>query len=169
MHAWNDRRGTYLAQKIRSLYANGCDVRLMYGYAGAKVRATVANKTRRGYVPVHTTGYDTNDDGFIDLYTHQKQLLINGNYARDPSTRMVVTGSSNWNDEGLRGDEEIFQMKLDGAYKDYARNFNWMYKYRSTRVKYIPYGSTRIAAGQTLMRFDPLTELERFGPAWETG
>lgn len=169
MHAWNERRGTYLAQKIRSLYANGCDVRLMYGYAGEKVRATFANKTKRGYIPVHTTGYDTNEDGFIDLYTHQKQLLINGNYGTDHSTRMVVTGSSNWNDEGLKGDEEIFLIKLPGAYKNYANNFNWMYKYRSTRVKYIPYGSARISAGTSLMRYDPSTELKRFGPAWETG
>jgi hypothetical protein len=82
---------------------------------------------------------------------------------------MVVTGSSNWNDEGLKGDEEIFLIKLAGAYRNYARNFNWMYKYRSHRVRYIPYGSARISAGQTLMRFDPSTELKRFGPAWETG
>jgi phosphatidylserine/phosphatidylglycerophosphate/cardiolipin synthase-like enzyme len=169
MHAWNDRRGTYLAKKIRSLYASGCDVRLMYGYAGAKVRATFATRTKRGFVPVHTTGYDTNEDGFIDLYTHQKELLINGNYGTDNSTRMVVTGSSNWNDEGLRGDEEIFLIRLGGAYKNYAKNFNWMYKYRSSRVKYIPYRSKGVSAGQTTMRFDPMTQLKRFGPAWESG
>jgi phosphatidylserine/phosphatidylglycerophosphate/cardiolipin synthase-like enzyme len=168
MHAWNGRRGTYLAKKIRSLYANGCDIRLMYGYAGEKVRATFATKTKRGYVPVHTTGYDTDEDGFIDLYTHQKELLISGHYGSDHSKKMVVTGSSNWQDEGLRGDEEIFLIKRGAAYKDYARNFNWMYKYRSSRVKYIPYGTTRIAAGQSLMRFDPSTELQRFGPAWES-
>ena len=60
-------------------------------------------RTKRGYVPAHTNGYDTNDDGEVDLYTHQKELMISGNYGKDRSTSLVVTGSSNYQDAGLRG------------------------------------------------------------------
>ena len=173
MHAWNESRGLYLAQKIRSLYAQGCDVRLMYGFAGESVRNTFASKTPRGYIPVHTTGYDTNEDGFIDLYTHQKELLISGSYGKSRGVKMVVTGSSNWNPEGLKGDEEILSMKFAGAYRQYTNNFQFMWTKKSQLVKYIPYPSatnnTPMAALQRLFATvqKELTP-KRGGPAWET-
>ncbi|CUR60949.1 putative phospholipase D-like protein [metagenome] len=172
MHAWNEYRGLYLAQKIRSLFAQGCDVKLMYGFAGESVRNTFATKTPRGYIPVHTTGYDTNEDEFIDLYTHQKELLISGNYGKKRGTKMVVTGSSNWNPEGLKGDEEILSMKLDGAYKQYANNFQFMWANKSHLVKYIPYPSTTDkSALASLQRLFATVQEEsipkRGGPAWE--
>ena len=185
MHAWNDPRGTYLANKVRSLYAKGCNVKLMYGFGGESVRHSFATKTKHGYIPVHTTGKDTNDDGFIDLYTHQKELLISGHYGRSTHTRLVVTGSSNYNTEGVRGDEEILQIKnRRGAWNDYTNDFVRMWKHFSTLVKYIPYPNavaeppTTTARAFTLGR--ALTEAQssgsdltiapgpkRGGPAWE--
>jgi len=139
MHAWNDHRGTYLAQKIRQLYAAGCDVKLMYGLSGASVRRVFKTPTSRGYIPVHTTGYDTDEDGFIDLYTHQKELLISGNYGKHRDTELVVTGSSNWNTDGMRGDEEIFLIKGRPAYASYISDFSNMWDKHSKLVAYIPY------------------------------
>jgi phosphatidylserine/phosphatidylglycerophosphate/cardiolipin synthase-like enzyme len=139
MHAWNDPRGTYLARKIRQLFIAGCDVKVMYGISGASVREVFKNRTKRGYLPVHTTGYDTNNDGFIDLYTHQKELLISGNFGKDPSTDLVVTGSSNWNIDGLRGDEEIFLIRRARAYNQYINDFTRMWEKHSKLVAYIPY------------------------------
>lgn len=171
MHAWNDYRGTYLAQKIRQLYAQGCDVKLMYGFAGAQVRHTFATSTARGYIPVHTTGYDTDEDGFIDLYTHQKELLISGNYGTKRDTDLVVTGSSNWNTDGMRGDEEIFLIKRRHAYGDYIRDFSDMWTKHSKLVAYIPYPNrppppptTRTASGARVVAPEPLPG----GPAWES-
>jgi phosphatidylserine/phosphatidylglycerophosphate/cardiolipin synthase-like enzyme len=139
MHAWNDSRGRYLAQKIRQLYAAGCDVKLMYGLSGASVRQVFKDPTTRGYIPVHTTGFDTNDDGLIDLYTHQKELLISGNFGKDRGTDMVVTGSSNWNIDGVRGDEEIFLIRRADAYAQYIADFSRMWDKFSKLVAYIPY------------------------------
>ena len=187
MHAWNDERGHYLAQKIRRLYAAGCDVKLMYGFAGANVRSTFATSTARGYIPVHTTGMDTNDDGLIDLYTHQKELLISGHYGKSTHTRLVVTGSSNWNKDGIRGDEEIFLIKNRlGAWNQYIADFSRMWEKFSTRVKYIPYpdpdptdptdppespramglGSSMVEPHQ-VVRFTIAQEAKPGGPAWE--
>ena len=91
-------------------------------------------------MPVHTTGMDTNEDGLIDLYTHQKELLISGHYGKSTHTRLVVTGSSNYNKDGIRGDEEIFLIKNRlPAWKAYINDFQRMWKHFSTRVKYIPY------------------------------
>ena len=186
MHAWNDARGTYLAQKIRQLYAQGCDVKLMYGFAGAQVRRTFATETgERGFIPVHTTGMDTDEDGFIDLYTHQKELLISGNYGENRGTEMVVTGSSNWNIDGVRGDEEIFLIRKNLAYNAYLDDFRTMWDKYSKLVAYIPYPdrpptptpTTSIRAGareivpaepesalRSVVRSEPLPG----GPAWES-
>jgi phosphatidylserine/phosphatidylglycerophosphate/cardiolipin synthase-like enzyme len=186
MHAWNDYRGTYLAQKIRQLYASGCNVQLMYGFAGANVRQTFATRTARGYIPVHTTGYDTNEDGLIDKYTHQKELLVSGHYGKSTHTRLVVTGSSNWNTDGTRGDEEIFQIRnRSTAWHDYIDDFvrMWTNEELSSRVKYIPYpdpepttstGIRPFTLGRALL--EPGAQVQHFtiaqtakpgGPAWE--
>ncbi|WP_191908038.1 phospholipase D-like domain-containing protein [Nocardioides cynanchi] len=182
MHAWNDPRGTYLARKIRALYAAGCDVKLMYGISGASVRAVFKNSTQRGYIPVHTTGYDTNLDGFIDLYTHQKELLISGNFGKNRGTKMVVTGSSNWNIDGLRGDEEIFEMRRARAYAQYINDFDSMWAKHSKLVAYIPYPNrppsppppttTTVRPGaRVLVPTEPestvTAEPKAGGPAWE--
>jgi phosphatidylserine/phosphatidylglycerophosphate/cardiolipin synthase-like enzyme len=185
MHAWNDVRGHYIAQKARELYGRGCDVKLQYGFAGASVRDTFAAKTNRGYIPVHTTGKDTNEDGLIDLYTHQKELLISGHYGKSTHMRMVVTGSSNYNTDGVRGDEEILLIKNRfGAWKSYINDFTRMWTKFSTRVKYIPYPNpdpnepptTPRAMGMGSSMIEPHAQVVRFtiapgpkpgGPAWE--
>ena len=189
MHAWNDARGRYIAQKARRLYAAGCDVKLMYGFAGRSVRDTFASRTHRGFIPVHTTGKDTNEDGLLDLYTHQKELLISGHYGKSTHTRLVVTGSSNYNREGIRGDEEIFfiQNRLP-AWNDYIKDFQRMWANFSTRVKYIPYpnaaptdptdptdpttramghGDSLIESPGHVVRFTIAQAARPGGPAWE--
>ncbi|ANH36571.1 hypothetical protein I601_0117 [Nocardioides dokdonensis FR1436] len=137
MHAWDGDRGTYLARRMRKLYALGCDVKLQYGYAGKKVRNELGVRTSRGYVPVRSNGMDTDLDGEIDLYSHMKLLIISGNYGNDSSKRVVVTGSSNYQDSGLRGDELIFRMFDQGkATKQYLANFDWMWNNRTRAVPY---------------------------------
>ena len=137
MHAWDGDRGTYLARRLRKLYALGCDVRLQYGYAGARVRKEFGVRTPRGYVPVRSSGMDTNADGEIDLYSHMKLLVISGNYGNDTSKRVVVTGSSNYQDSGLRGDELLFRMfDQTKATKQYLAHFDWMWKNRTRAVPY---------------------------------
>jgi phosphatidylserine/phosphatidylglycerophosphate/cardiolipin synthase-like enzyme len=129
---------------------------------------------------------DTNDDGLIDLYTHQKELLISGHYGKSTHARIVVTGSSNWNTDGVRGDEEIFLIKNRiRTWNAYIADFQRMWDKFSTRVKYIPYpnpdpnaptaeGLRRMGMGSAA--FEPHSQAVRFtiaqtakrgGPAWE--
>jgi phosphatidylserine/phosphatidylglycerophosphate/cardiolipin synthase-like enzyme len=169
MHAWNDWRGGYIASKVRSLFAEGCDVRLMYGMASANVREVFATKTKRGYLPVHITGYDTEEvgglDGKIDLYGHQKVLAVSGNYWGDSSTSFVFTGSSNWNAGGAKGDEIIFRASGETLVNRYRKNFNYIWENGSHLAKYIPYPS---ADRITFFRTAEETEPSPGGPAWET-
>ena len=124
MHAWDGQRGIMLAKKFRNLYAKGCDVKLLVGYAGKRVRQIFATPTKRGRVPVRSTGYDTNGDGEIDLYSHEKELMINGHYGKARGKKVIVTGSSNYQNGGQYGDELIFKVFSPGLHTKYVRHFN---------------------------------------------
>jgi phosphatidylserine/phosphatidylglycerophosphate/cardiolipin synthase-like enzyme len=140
MHSWGGVRGAYIARRLRDLYDEGCDVRLLYGFAGAMVRAELARPTSRGRIPIRSTGYDTNGDGELDLYTHQKNLTISGQHAGDRSARIVVTGSSNWTVGGMRGDEEIVVINGMGVLPAYRADFDWLWNQRSHHVSWSPTG-----------------------------
>ncbi|HEX5495973.1 MAG TPA: hypothetical protein VFX70_15500, partial [Mycobacteriales bacterium] len=167
-------RGAWLARKFRSLYADGCDVRLMYGFAGAATRQVLARPTSRGYVPVRSNGYDTDQDGYLDLYSHQKELMISGHYGSQSKYRLVVTGSSNYNNHGLTGDEILFLIHRHAAFTAYLRNFNYLWTYLTHRVHYQPSSpsSTARTAPSTgeAWRTDPTpaTQPSRGGAAWES-
>lgn len=154
MHAWDGRRGAYIAAKLRRLYGAGCDVKVMYGKGGAGVRRELGVRTSRGYVPARTNGYDTDEDGDVDLYTHQKELIISGHYGKDRSTSLVVTGSSNYQDSGLRGDEEIFQLRSVGVLRQYVNNWKYIWENRARPIHYV---NGRVVAPTFTFS----------GPAWE--
>ena len=80
-------------------------------------------------MPLRSTGWDTDEDDEIDLYSHEKQLLINGNYGGVRNRKLIVTGSSNYQDGGQYGDELIvrkFDYRLYRAYADHWRGlWDW--------------------------------------------
>ncbi|MFC7493818.1 MULTISPECIES: phospholipase D-like domain-containing protein [unclassified Nocardioides] len=146
MHAWDGSRGKYIAQRFRNLYAQGCDVKIQYGMAGAATRAVFGNPTSRGYVPVRSNGFDTDhsgpegeSDGEIDLYSHMKELLISGNYAGVTGARWSFTGSSNYQDSGLTGDEMVLAIPGRPMFKAYRKHWDWMWAKRTRAVGYRPH------------------------------
>jgi phosphatidylserine/phosphatidylglycerophosphate/cardiolipin synthase-like enzyme len=124
MHAWDGTRGALIARRFEALWRDGCDVKIQVGFAGAGVRKIFAQNTARGRIPIRSTGFDTNKDGEIDLYSHEKILLINGRYGKI-NRKVVVTGSSNYQDGGQYGDEIIFRVYDAHIYSQYAANWQW--------------------------------------------
>lgn len=139
MHAWDGNRGAYLANRVRDLYAQGCDVRIQYGYGGRKVRQILSRPTARGRIPLRSNGLDTDSDGEIDLYSHMKLLLVDGNYGGVRNRKVIVTGSNNY--QGSRnvisGDELIFRMYSSRFFGAYRANFDWMWANRTRPVQYL--------------------------------
>ena len=101
MHTMRGNRGNYLAAAIRKKYAQGCDVRVMFGLIGYHTKGVIAAPTPRGRIPLRSTGLDYNpddnfdlnsdgvDDLILDYYSHQKYLVIQGTYNGVPGTEMV--------------------------------------------------------------------------------
>ncbi|MGH3414751.1 MAG: phospholipase D-like domain-containing protein [Marmoricola sp.] len=145
MHAWTQDRGAWIAKRLRYMYAHGCHVQLLYGFGGAKVRHVLAQRTSRGYVPTRSDGYDTNGDHELDKYSHQKELLISGHYGSQSGYRLSITGSSNYADHGLTGDEILFLIHRHAAYNAYVRNFNTIWDHYSHPTRYQPRRSTSMS------------------------
>ncbi|GGD28001.1 phospholipase D-like domain-containing protein [Nocardioides daphniae] len=152
MHAWDGDRGSLIANKLWDLYNKGCDVKMHVGYAGKKVRDIFARPTKRGRVPFRSTGFDTDEDGEIDLYSHAKILLVNGNYDGVRNRKMVVTGSSNFQNGGQYGDELILRVYSPAIYRQYADNWGELWNEHTHGFDWSVYGA-RTANGLVAPRY----------------
>ena len=136
MHAWNGSRGTWIAERLRNLYAQGCDVKVLWALAGSEMKRVIGMNTPRGTVPRHSDSYNTDCDELqeVDMYSHQKYLTISGHYGDDRSTSYVFTGSSNWTPSGISGDEMILRVKGPHLVSQWNRNFDFIWDHRSRPI-----------------------------------
>ena len=184
MHTMRGVRGDYLAEKIRSLYAAGCDFKVNYGLVGFYTKSALGAPTRRGRIPLRSTGFDLDpeveEDAIdeVERYTHQKYLVIKGSWFGNTETQIVFTGSSNWASLGTPQDEIIFSIRGKENVRSYLRNWNLMWKPPYSRdaytTTYSNYRVTRSVNGQTVTEYIPrkvvTVEPDGYvgaGPTWE--
>ena len=75
----------------------------------------VVGKLRANGVQVRTASYDRNDNGTVDMYTHEKYMILSGNLGGKAGWH-VWTGSQNWSDIALNGDEVTMHIPRRGAF-----------------------------------------------------
>jgi hypothetical protein len=125
MHAWFGTRGMALANSVRSLYAHGCYVRVLYSFMSFKV----FKKLERGTgsrMSVRRTIF-SHDNKTAYVYSHFKNIDISGHVGSDRSARVVYTGSNNFTNDGLRAfDEVIVRIASGSAYRAYSRHFGYI-------------------------------------------
>jgi hypothetical protein len=102
-----NERGMALAARLKELYAQGCDVRIAYTVMGVDIFHFLNQPTARGVVPKKHLVQDFNGDGEFDNYFHLKALTINGVWGDDPTTYVVLQGSSNWSGYAAVSDENF--------------------------------------------------------------
>lgn len=167
MHAWDSDRGKIIAKKLVQLKGQGCDIKAQYGMAGRGVRQILARSTKHGRIAVRSNGYDTDgragpDGQYIDLYSHQKLLMIKGRQGNARSLERVYTGSSNWQASGKFGDELIVRITSASNFNQYERNWNWIWNNKTRAVGYMPAGAVyRTTTGRRMtgpMLIDPLSD-----------
>ncbi len=136
MHAWNGDRGAWIARRLRHLFAQGCNVKVLWALAGSKMKKVIGMNTRRGKVRRHADGYNTDcdPDNQVDKYSHQKYMTISGHYGSDRSTSLVITGSSNWTHSGISGDEVILSARGKRLVRQWNHNFDHIWTKRSRPV-----------------------------------
>ena len=150
MHTIRGHRGNYLADAYRRKFAEGCQARFSFGLVGALTKGHLGAKTPRGRMPLRSTGFDyhpeNNDnvknnpedklDLTLDYYSHQKFLIIQGNYAGNPNAQLVFTGSSNWGALGSVNDEILVAIQGKKIARQYLRQFNFEWRPGNSRNAY---------------------------------
>jgi hypothetical protein len=179
MHTIRGRRGDYLADAFRRKFAEGCNARFSFGLVGFHTKGHLAARTPRGRLPLRSTSFDyhpdkevKNPDGKLDLtldyYSHEKYLIIQGNYAGDPNANLVFTGSSNWAANGSVNDDIVVGIQGKKFARQYMANFDFMWKPGNSRNAYTTtYLNFR---GKKVTRIDPSLIYRSgadYGPFWE--
>jgi phosphatidylserine/phosphatidylglycerophosphate/cardiolipin synthase-like enzyme len=150
MHTIRGHRGNYLADAYRRKFAEGCQARFSFGLVGALTKGHLGAKTVRGRLPLRSTGFDYNpennddvknnpDDKLdltLDYYSHQKFLIIQGNYAGNPNAQLVFTGSSNWGALGSVNDEILVAIQGKRVARQYLKQFNFEWRPGNSRNAY---------------------------------
>jgi phosphatidylserine/phosphatidylglycerophosphate/cardiolipin synthase-like enzyme len=129
MYGWNGVRGRYLADKVASLSRHGCDVRVIHSDGGGYV----VRHLRANGVRIRTASYDRNRNGTVDMYTHEKYMILSGKLG-DRAGWHVWTGSQNWSDVALNGDEVTMHIPRRGAFYAYRKNFDYIWTHHTHRT-----------------------------------
>lgn len=127
--AWFDSYGQAIANKVRALWNQGCDIRIVTTLAGGGINKTLKSPGGRGPIPIKQLTIDSNGDGVPEKYLHMKSMSINGHFGPDRSAAIVLTGSPNWATDGRRADELVLRVRekrgLMRAYQNHiSRLFN---------------------------------------------
>jgi phosphatidylserine/phosphatidylglycerophosphate/cardiolipin synthase-like enzyme len=122
MYGWNGERGVYLARKVAQLSRRGCNIRVIVSNAGGRIVHILAANG----VQIKSPDYDRNNNGQRDMFTHDKYLLLSGRMNRK-SGWWVWTGSQNWSNRAVYGDDLTVGIKRRGVFWKYRQNFNFIW------------------------------------------
>ena len=124
MFYWDGTRGNYLADKLLSLARGGCAVSIIYGAPSVQIAEKLRKAARAGLINLFDSRWDMNNDGYNEVRTHAKYVLVKGKYGADTSAYEVMTGSQNWVAGSLsRGDEVSLNISLRSAHVDYIADW----------------------------------------------
>jgi phosphatidylserine/phosphatidylglycerophosphate/cardiolipin synthase-like enzyme len=136
MFYWKGSRGNYLASRLLNLAGAGCRVSIVYGAPSVAIAERLRKAAKARRISLYDSRWDFNDDGYNEIRTHAKYVLVRGRIGKDRSAHEVMTGSQNWVAGSLsRGDETSLNISLKSAYSAYLRNWDQIRKH-SRRLPY---------------------------------
>jgi phosphatidylserine/phosphatidylglycerophosphate/cardiolipin synthase-like enzyme len=139
MFYWKGKRGNYLASRLLNLARAGCKVSIIYGAPSLEIAERLRKAADRRLINLWDSRWDRNDDGYSEVRTHAKYVLVRGNYRKDRRAHVVMTGSQNWVAGSLmRSDEVTLNVESRASYRDYLKNWKNVRKH-SRRLPYSRY------------------------------
>ncbi len=120
------QRGNAVAQKLRSLYQNGCDVKIVYAVFGNNVLSTL-RRTSRGPVPMRHITQDFDYDGVYDKYLHMKSMSVSGVYNGRSDVNVTWNGTANYTGVALASDEIVMRIFGENIARSYADWVDFLY------------------------------------------
>lgn len=145
---WFDAFGNDIARRVRTLWDQGCDVKIITTLAGRGVNRTLRDPRGRGAVPIRKVTYDSNQDGVPERYLHMKNVAISGVFGKDRKANVVITGSPNWSSRAQRSDEILIRtMKSRKLTRQYIANTDRLFAGPWSHMRTAP--SRKTATGGT--------------------
>ena len=99
-------RGVWLAKKLRRLWNNGCDLKMIYSVSSRPVIQILRNGSGRGPIPLRQSVI-INSHREIVKYNHSKWMTITGHYGGNTAAYVTMSGSANWSLFAFSGDEQV--------------------------------------------------------------
>jgi phosphatidylserine/phosphatidylglycerophosphate/cardiolipin synthase-like enzyme len=99
-------RGVWIAKRLRQLWNQGCDIRMIYAVSSRPVISILRNGSGRGRIPLRQSVI-TNSKREIVKYNHSKWLTISGNWRGQPGQYVTMSGSANFSLFAFTGDEQL--------------------------------------------------------------
>jgi hypothetical protein len=136
MFIFGGSRGTWMAKRIRSLWNQGCDVAIVYGFASDRALSILYSKSGRGRIPMKQAVSIENGKPY--RYFHHKFVAVRGVYDGVPGSNVVWAGSTNFSNLGLSSDDLTVRtaspMPLaPGVVNAYFKDFEVTWKGPNTR------------------------------------
>ncbi len=124
MFYWKGTRGNYLADKLLDLARAGCSVSIIYGAPSIQMAERLRAAAGRNLIKLYDSRWDMNDDGYSEIRTHAKYVLVKGRFGGDGKSWQVMTGTQNWVAGSLsRGDENSLNIASKSAWRQYIQNW----------------------------------------------
>jgi phosphatidylserine/phosphatidylglycerophosphate/cardiolipin synthase-like enzyme len=136
---WFDAYGGQIAERLRTMWDNGCNIKIITTLAGRGVNEIMKDGRGRGPVPMRELSIDRNGDEIPERYLHMKAMSVSGVYKKDSSANLIFTGSPNWSARAQRS-EEIWVRMIDQR-RLASRYANWI-----DRLYGSPYTSMRVSS-----------------------
>lgn len=125
MFYWKGARGNYLTDQVLALARAGCKVSIIYGAPSIQMAQRLRAAASSHLIDLYDSRWDFNVDGYNEVRTHAKYVIVKGTYRGDRSAYVVMTGSQNWVAGSLNlGDETTTNIALKSAYVSYKKDWD---------------------------------------------
>lgn len=138
-----DARGARIAERLKTMWNRGCDIRIVYGLMGREVLRIVRQPSGRGAIPIQQVAQDWQYDGIYDRYLHMKTMTVSGVYDGDRSAEVTFNGSANWTGLTLKSDDVVGRLFGERVRTRYSRWFDHLFRNPPPQASVLP----AVAAG----------------------
>jgi phosphatidylserine/phosphatidylglycerophosphate/cardiolipin synthase-like enzyme len=121
MYVFGGSRGTWMAKRIRSLWNQGCDVAIVYGFVSPRALSILYSRSGRGRIPMKQCIKIENGKPY--RYLHHKYVAISGVYDGVEGSNVVWAGSTNFSMLGFSADDLTVRTMDAGITQAYFRDF----------------------------------------------
>ena len=121
MYVFGGSRGTWMAKRIRSLWNQGCDVAIVYGFASPRALSILYSRSGRGRIPMKQCMKIENGKPY--RYLHHKFVAVSGVYDGVEGSNVVWSGSTNFSMLGFSADDLTVRTMDAGITQAYFKDF----------------------------------------------